>query len=102
MKKLIFLPLILSQFFLACSSDDDSSEYSRVITIDAKVVNAGGGACAYLIQPLEDSEVYFLGEIPDEFKVNNLEILLTYRNKNAVFSCSGFLTAQEIEIVTIE
>lgn len=102
MKKLICLALILVPVFIACSSDDDSSEDSQVFTINAKVVNPGGGPCAYLIQPIEDSGIYYFAEIPDKFKVNDLEILLTYRDKNTEFFCSGFLTAQEIEIVAIE
>ena len=101
MRKLICISLILSQFILGCSSDDDSND-SGDITIDAKVVKAGGGPCSFLIQLMGDSEIYLLDEIPEEFKVDNLQVHLTYRDNNSIFSCSGFLDAREIEIVDIE
>ena len=101
MKRLIFFQLILSLIFLGCSSDDQPKDSSER-TIDAKVVKAGGGPCAFLIQPLGDSEVFLLDDIPEMYRVDNLPVQLTYRSKNSVFSCSGFLDAEEIEIVHIK
>lgn len=101
MRRLIFFQLILPLILLGCSSDDPSNNLQERI-IDAKVVKAGGGPCAFLIQPLEDSEVFLIGDIPEEYREDNLHIQLSYRSKNSVFSCSGFLSAEEIEILEIK